>query len=298
VKKLSLLFFVIGSGCIQTDIITIQQDFIFQNVYYNQATFHPGTASLNPDHFFARALFAWDLNGVIFDNDDSWLNGVKKMWNDGYSIREIYTIFSKALTLLEEKKRLKKLGDPRGYVWDALLTHVEQSDPDFVKILRKFTIKANTLNYTTVTLLRELADRGHTNVVLSNMGMNVLETQMIFLESQLLENEDLTRTQQDLIRFALTFLANHEHNTIAGPHNGWLHKPKPLVYTTNLSCNQLLNASDGSILFRLKVFIDDKLENILAALENGFDIGIVYKNPVQLQKTLASLSHGRFCHTY
>lgn len=293
-RKLSILLLVISYGYALEGSAVIRQHYLFQNVQYNEKTFNPALAEAQPDRIFAHALFAWDLNGVVFDNDDSWLNGVKRMWNEGYSLREIYTTFSKTLALLEEKKRLKKLGDPRGYVWDALLTHVEQTDPDFVKILRSFTTKANSLNYKTAALLRELTHRGHTNVVLSNMGMNVLATQITFLKKQLHENDDLTPVQCDLLRFALDFLTNDENNVIAGPHNGWIHKPKPLIYTTSLSCNQLLDESNTPF-FRLKLFIDDKLENIMAALENGFDIGILYNDPVSLRKTLSALSYGRFC---
>jgi len=256
-----------------------------ENVWYNSTSFQP-----NDSHTFRGTFFAWDVNGVILINDKSWLNGMGRMYNEQYSWSEIYSALSKTWGLWQEKKRLKKLGDPRGYVWDALLYEVEQTDPDFIKMLRHFTVKANSLNYQVAALLQELARDGHHHVIISNIGAFVLAEQIRFFKEQLDTGSTLSLDQQQLMSFTLWILSNHTNNVISGPENGWGFKPQPLLYQLSLERNPHAHE-------RLKIFIDDKPKNIIAALQNGFDVGILYQDAYQLRQALAELSHGRLCIT-
>ena len=271
----------------------------FPNVYYNikkfpQGLFDKAGKTLVPEHRLSRVLLSWDLNGVIFRKKYSITANLyqiavteKRGWT--YAFRMLAS-FGK---LWNYKRKLKKLHDPRGYVWDAMFKTLETSSvgKEFADLLRRFSQQANHLDYDMIALLQELSANGHTNAVLSNMGEGLVQVNVHFLRRQL-EKGILTPEQQAATQFAITFLTNKGRNVIASEENNWLHKPMQKSYATCLVKN--FDDQDG-----LTIFFDDKFSNIEAALADGlFDVAVYFngshdKGCKRLRKFLGHVSNGR-----
>lgn len=276
----------------------------FPNVYYNikkfpQGLFDKTGKTLVPEYCLSHVLLSWDLNGVIFKKKYSITANLyqiavteKRGWSYAF---KMLASFGK---LWNYKRKLKKLHDPRGYVWDAMFKTLETSPAgkEFADLLRRFSQQANHLDYDMIALLQELSRNGHTNVVLSNMGEGLVQVNVNFLHRQL-EKGILRPEQQTATQFAITFLTNKGRNVIASEENNWLHKPMQKSYETCLMKNR--EYYQYPVARNLTIFFDDKFSNIEAALADGlFDIAVYYnsshdKGCKKLRKFLERVSNGR-----
>jgi hypothetical protein len=291
-KLLFLLLSTFSLTALQTQKSTIKQDESFPNVYYNASKFPEGLpCSGNLTLCFRQVLVAWDLNGVIFKKEYSIpANLYQLAVTDGYGWVYTFKIVASFGKLWRYKTQLQKQGDPRGHVWDAMFETLETSDEGkkVAELLRRFSQQANVVNCETIAILQELAEHGHHNVVLSNMGTGLVHLQVNLLK-RTLENDTMTAQQIHSTQFVLQFLTNPEHNVIASPENNWLHKPMRESYATCLQKNQLPHNQRT-----LTIFIDDKKRNIAPALANGlFDIAVLFTTAKDLRTFLDTLGNGK-----
>lgn len=220
-----------------------------------------------------QACFAWDLNDVLFEKQIK-PSALFKHIHREVGISKTPKLAWKIFKLWKKKKKLKKEGKPEGSSWDGLFTLYGQNDPKTVAFFRGFVRKINSLDSRMVKLMRQLSNNGHTHGVLSNMGQNMLNVQIDHLKS-------IPTKDHGLKVFFLDFLHDDKHNVIASPENNWLTKPNPNMYRLFLEKNK----ERGQI----TIFIDDKLKNVQAAVNSGFDVGIHYptgSKSAQLEKLL------------
>ena len=273
----------------QKTLSEIVQDSYKPALFYNTETFPEGIfdTSDNPSFsgkVFPHASLAWDLNNVVFSTT---ANTPKALWNlyQKYGLLKTMAFYQEVMKVISKKSAYKKAGDPRGFVWNALFYDIQNDE--FRKILFETTIEANTLHKPIIDLLKDLTLNLHQNIVLSNMGQDILNLQIDRLEKQLTEplsSNDLSSKQVDTF-FILNFLKN-PLNTVASQENGWLHKPDKASYETCLTKIKENKDTQNN----LTIFIDDKRENVEAAVQNGlFDIAILYSNPEDLRDIFESL---------
>ncbi len=287
--------FVVGCsmlivGPAQATQSPVGQDPVFTNLYFNKNVFKNGLFNEQrvcqvPAERLPESLIAWDLNGVVFQKEYSLTDNIAELIAaQGYleTARLLYT-FGK---LYAYKLYLKSQNDPRGFVWDAIFSSLETSEAGKkdAQTLRYFAQKANHLDFAIVGLLKELKDRGHSSVVLSNMGQKLADAQVELLEAHIAtlteDSEEKTASQS-----ALEFLTQSS-NVIASQENGWLHKPDRASYQTCLDKNPATHNSD-----HITIFIDDKKRNIDAAVADGlFDIAISYQNADNLKAIFVALA--------
>lgn len=223
-----------------------------------------------------RACFGWDLNSVIFKKEIKICKLLRYSYKKN-GIRGTIKGFFTFGKLWLKKKKLKKQGNPKGFVWDAMFTDMAKNDPQTASQIREFAQIANVLDLEMVTLMQQLSKSGHSHAILSNMGQGLLDTQV-----QLLQNRKIDPTTHSYI---LNFLQDHKHKVISSETNGWMHKPDLKPYQAWL----LKNKKHGQI----TVFIDDKLENVLAAINNGFDVAIHYKEGTMRPTNLNNILHNK-----
>ncbi len=296
-----ILGILLGTGCsflalqsVEQMQLPVKQDAVFQNLYYNETVFKDGlfnesrTSLISAKHI-PETLIAWDLNGVVLEKRLSTLKDTfqELFSTEGYA--KSINLFYLLGKLFVYKNYLLLNKDPRGHVWDALFTTLETSIPgqEQAKLLRYIIQKSNFLNFQTVTLLQELQQQGFQNVVLSNMGQYMANTQINLLQKQ---KDALPEdaTQHADFDFILNFL-QQPTNLIPSTENHWLHKPDRGMYQTCLDLNPAINNPE-----RLKIFIDDKLSNVTAALADGlFDIAIFYQDTNNLRTILTALTASR-----
>ncbi len=221
-----------------------------------------------------KACCGWDLNSVVFKKEVKICKMIRYSYKKNGVRRTAKGLF-KFGKLWRKKKKLKRQGNPKGFVWDAMFTDMALKDPKTAGLIREFAQIANVLDLEMVSLMQRLSNHGHCHAVLSNMGQGLLDTQVKLLQAQQSKNPVA-------YNYILTFLQDHEHKIIASEANGWMHKPNMPIYQAWL----LKNKKRGQI----TIFIDDKLENVLAAVKYGFDVAIHYKKgmrPADLEKILS-----------
>lgn len=269
----------------------IKSDSQFINVYYNTNTFKDGLfdenrLSLIPEDRIPETLIAWDLNGVVFENRMSTVPGNLRDFFTTNGYLKGITIFYILGKSFAYKNYLILNNDPRGHIWDAIFTSLETSIPgkETATLLRTFIQKTNYLNHATVDLLQELEEQGHINVVLSNMGKYMANTQIGLLEKQKAALPE-DAPEHDHYDYILKFLTQPT-NVIPSTENNWLHKPDYVCYQV---CLELNTSKENPK--RLTIFIDDKLSNVTAAVADGlFDIAIFFNGVDNLRTILKALT--------
>jgi hypothetical protein len=224
-----------------------------------------------------QVCFGWDLNSVVFEKKVricKMLSYARKKKGTKKTIKALY----KFLKLRKLKKKLKKQKNPHGFAWDAMLSRLAKKDPKTADFLRDFIQKANILDVRMVNLMQRLSHHGHVHGVLSNMGQGLLDAQIEHLKEKQAKKPTVSK-------FVLNFLQDHDHKVIADQKNNWMQKPDGRMYKTFLDKNAERRKD------KITIFIDDKLENVQGAIENGFDIGIHYpkgSTSRQLEEILAN----------
>jgi hypothetical protein len=102
--------------------------------------------------------------------------------------------------------------------------------------------------------------------VLSNMGDQLLYLQAKNLQEKI-ESSTLDPHEQAASEFLHTIITDRDHNAVASTLTGNPHKPAAAIYHLFLQRNPH---------HHLTILVDDKLENIEAAVAQGF-IGIFCK---------------------
>ncbi len=286
-KKIVLLLLVFGySSSLPSKVM---QDTRIPAVFYNDTRFKAGIFG---DKFypefsgktktFTHAFIAWDLNKVVFTNPNN--AAIVKKFTNTHGLKKTAGLWYTFMTLWNKKNYYKIIGDPRGFVWNAMFNEI--NDTETRKFLFEATREANTIDPGIIDLMKELTLHGHTNVVLSNMGQDTVNYQISYFEKKqkTLEDElnfcgtyrieELPAVWYDYANtlFIINFLKN-PHNVVASKENNWLHKPDKNSYQECINKNPKSRRKGC-----LKIFIDDKKENVIAAVENDFfDIAILYK---------------------
>jgi len=278
--------------------MTVAQDQEEPTVFYNSSSIPEGIfkdgQSVIAAEKLAHTVTAWDLNGVVFDKKYSILENYRHTF-EKYGIGKTMYLTGLFGVIFAKKIYYKYMKYAEGFVWDAMFQ--EASDEQTYSILRELALKSNNPDQVTATILQELHRGGHDNVVLSNMGQGLLDAQLAHFVKKIetvtekLANPDLSEDQRKnllyqkkTLEYLQTFLTQ-KRNVVASKENGWLHKPDRESYQTCL--NNLANVQPPHT---LKIFIDDKIRNITAALEDGlFDIAILFTSPEELRRILHKL---------
>lgn len=277
---------------------TVIQDQEEPTIFYNRTTipegiFKDGQSIIAPERL-ARTVTAWDLNGVVFDKKYSILENYRHTIAK-YGISKTMYLTGLFGVIFAKKMYYKYMQYAEGFVWDAMFK--EATDEQTYTILRELALKSNNPDQVTATILQELHHGGHDNVVLSNMGQGLLDAQLAHLTKKI---EAITQRLTDLelsedkrkkllyekatLEYLTTFLTQ-KRNVVASKENGWLHKPDRESYQTCLD-----NLADIQPPHTLRIFIDDKMRNITAALKDGlFDIAILFSSPEELRRILHKL---------
>ncbi len=121
------------------------------------------------------------------------------------------------------------------------------------------------------TLLIELKQKGCSHVILSNMGSSIWD----ICVQKIIPNNFL----QLLDLPGCTLAQPMKNGNFYGP---WYEKPHNAIYSLFFQKNKKYTNS-------IKIFVDDTVENVRAAVANGFDVGIVHKNKEQVRNDLKLL---------
>ena len=258
--------------------VCYRQDPEFSNLYYKrEMTLQEAREEKN------NCLLGIDMNGVLFDKNKKAIPAIMQMIVKKKGFIYAGKLLFASRTLNSERTIINKEGKKIKLCWDAVLSkHENPNDPlqPYVEDMRMATTKVNKLNIDMAHLLYMLHEHGHHNYVFSNMGCNVLAT----LTNNLEKNQpSLDELSQDQFSYLIKFLKERSHSFISSQKNNWITKPDPATYKSFLNKNK--NHKNG------RIFIDDKRENVIAALENGFDFAIVYKNPKDLERILFEILH-------
>ncbi len=228
------------------------------------------------------ALVAFDLNGVVFNKNMSlvpqFINEVRKKRGFLYTMN----LAMAGKKLNGERTFINSEGKKEKTCFDAILTrHDCPNDPfqEYIADLRMAVTTINKLNIPMVKLLYELHHAGHHNYIISNIGKNVL-SEMV---KKIANNKFFNLLSHDQHSYLINFLKNKDHSFVSGPENDWITKPNSKTYTIFLEKNNKRKKN--------RIFIDDKKENVIAAIENGFDFGIVYKDLKNLEDILFNVLH-------
>lgn len=238
----------------------------------------------------SSCLFAWDLNDVLLEMD--WpLMLLGKFLKFIVSHGLIYTIivvsdYYRSYHVAKQLKLSARAADK-----NSLLLHrayrlvAQETFPDnqqeaqaLVSRLEWLYPEMYHLDHGVAAIVQALEKKGVQNVVCTNMGDSWLAKQIQTFE----EAEHGSRTVQEIkdYEWAIGFLKK-EHNFTPSVATSWIGKPDPKAYQL------LLAKNPGS--YGLRIFVDDQKANVEAAVQNGFDLGIVFKNAQSLKATLRDL---------
>jgi hypothetical protein len=211
-----------------------------------------------------------DANGVMFDQDES-MGTRLRLFNKLASERGWgYATWAatKGLAVKSLKKKLQATGDAKGYCADAIFMDMaeEANDPYLLAALRAATLEVVTPNSEVAHMLRILNDHNIHVRLLSNMGDQLLYLQAKNLKAKI-DSGTLNAQEQAASEFFYTIISDREHNTVASTLTGNPHKPAAAIYQLFLKRNPHAH---------ITILVDDKLENIEAAVAHGF-IGIFCK---------------------
>ncbi len=237
-----------------------------------------------------KSFFAWDLNDVLLKPISFkalMYKFLKFVWSRGF----LYTVivFSDYYRAFHMAKQLKL--SARASDKNALLLHRayrivardvfpnnQQAAEDVVSRLEWLYPEMYHLDHAVATIVQGLEKQGIKNVVCTNMGDSWLSKQIQLFE----EDKHETRSFQEIkdYQWAIRFL-KQEKNFTPSVANYWIGKPDSKAY------QQLLENNPGP--YRLRIFVDDQPINVEAAVRNGFDLGILFKDSESFQKTLKKL---------
>lgn len=244
--------------------VNVQND---GNIFYDANKYPNGIVGIG-DH--KSIQMAMDANGVMFDQDESTGTRLRLFKQLASEKGLSYALWAakKGLAVKSEKKRLQKAGNDHGYCSDAIFMDMaeEANDPYLLTALRAATLEVVTPNLEVAHLLKVLGDHNIHVRVLSNMGDQLLYLQAKNLKAKI-DSGTLNPQEQAASEFFYTIISDREHNAVASTLTGNPHKPAAAIYELFLRKNPH---------HHLTILVDDKLENIEAAVAHGF-IGIFCK---------------------
>lgn len=249
-------------------------------IFYDATTYKEGIVGKAQG---GKLQLAMDLNGVMFDQDESIGTQLRLMRELWYKKGTFYTLWAakQGFSIPFLKKRLQAQGQAIGYCSDAIMHMITEqaNDPELLDFLHNAVLEVVTPNIEVASLLRNIKQKGHHVAVLSNMGNGLLKLQMERLkakiDSGLLNPAELQASQ------TLHDIASDETcNVVADSVTGKWHKPSHESYQRFLELN-----TNSQI---MTVLVDDKLDNIIGAVENGF-VGIFCKKGKAAEALKAAL---------
>jgi hypothetical protein len=243
-----------------------------------------GSSYVNDQVKTKKICFAWDLNNVVFTK----VFGAKQFMKAAFAKFGVVPGLIGLKNLLAVKKEINSKRRKEGLgplAWEHLMYHLLRTcDPakeDQARFVQACIEGPDTVDLGVAALIQELDDAGHTKAVLSNMWESNIMVQIDMLHTYIgqLEERSIERV---MLQSVLDMLADIEHRTIPTLENNWVHKTEKEVYQLFL----IKNKKDDHT---LTVFIDDNRANVQAAVEHGFDIGIVFTNAKKLRLVLTKL---------
>lgn len=196
-------------------------------------------------------------NHIIFAWD---LNDVIFYVNYTYIVK--HPVMALKLGKIHKKQKKQKISSAGCHLFEAAIKEVKPKK--FQKYIDA-TARITQPDQGMIDLMQRLKDKGCQHTILSNIGKDVWISKQNILD--------------DHVR---SLFESYERHMLAQQKDdcSWICKPNANMYQEYLK----KQPKDAII-----IFIDDKLENIHAALENGITIGILFQSKEQLEKDLALL---------
>jgi|GEM_PF-3497074 len=285
-KTLAFLSLTILSSSLQAAEaaqVNVQQD---GNIFYDANKYPNGVNGIAT----CPLQMAMDANGVMFDQDETLstrlrlagnLRTKKAAYYGGGLLAQVKAttyvawVMKKGLEVKAMKKSLQKAGDNRGYCSDAVFLMMSEQKgtygPELLQVLRDSALEVVTPNLGVAHMLKKLHEAGHHVAILSNMGNSLLELQTAELHKKI-KSDTLNAKELEASKFLYTILSDKDHNVVANSITGIPHKPDDAIYQEFLRANRREKTPDNQV----TVLVDDKLENIEAAVKNGY-VGIFCK---------------------
>ncbi len=292
-RVLLVLLTLVSTHYVQSAVV---QDPTYPTISYNRASFPEGL--FDKDGFSKLAteecLVTFDINDVIFLRDYSvvWTEIKRIMKKQGF--RYGVKVAAQLLKTTLYKGYLnylytKQVHDPRAKVWDYYLESLLEKartpqEKEHILLMRVIIQKLNIINTPVIGMVQELQQQGHKTVALTNMGSKFLAVQLKLLKEKLTA-PNISEVKAARISTVMELLADPS-STRPCPENNWCYKPQPEMYQLFFDKNK---EHSGHF-----IFIDDSEENLTAALENGFHIGIKFTSAEELEEALQALGLLRY----
>lgn len=283
------------TACIGQDIYSPAVFYNLETACLQKGVFDNSGKSLINSEDLSNVFIAWDLNDVVFNPDEKPLKVLSYVYNK-YGFLNTCRAASTFIRVIQKKQAYKAANDPRGFVWSAVLKEVE--DPVMKELVFDVVSYVNRTNFVVVGLIDALNKCQCKNIVLSNIGRDCLDVKVKDIQTEIdmlkAAEKSSAFSQQDQknpnnlgLNITLLEFLTDPLTTTACQENNWLHKPEPQIYKECLEKIVGLENSDS-----LKIFIDDKEKNVKVAIENGFDIAIVFTSDTELYDTFYRLFKG------
>lgn len=223
-----------------------------------------------------KAVIAWDLNNVVFTKKIGAREFISNAISH-YGYTKGIKLMLELITLKKRVNAMRKKHMLESLDWEQLTYYLLRSKKEKYQTLATFiqdcVYGVDSLDIKVGKLMHTMRVQGYKQVVLSNMWKeNILLQVDIILQKRNEEKDDM-----HIYDSVHQILSCTDNWYIPQQSNNWTHKPERNAYQL---CLEKYDAETISI------FIDDKEMNVKAAVEHGFSIGIVYKNPQQLYKDL------------
>ena len=266
-----------------------EHSFFYNKIRFPEGIIDKGSVSALSSEQHASLLCAWDLHGVVLRTQYGWAYFVLAKMAAIVKHKGILAFMGVVKECTDAAKLLREMQKKQGVKETGLesLYHLfgEKEFPKnpeitstMLKNLQATYARLACLDKGVIAALDRLTERGCEHVICSNMSLG--EAQAIKV---ILAREEAKSSSEKLKKMYASagLLFSKKNNFFVSTAGYLVKKPARRAYA------QLLEKNPGPHL--LRIFIDDRPENIRAAVKHGFDIGILFTTQKQLVRTLKRL---------
>ena len=266
-----------------------EHSFFYNKVRFPEGVIDAAGASVISSTYHVSSLFAWDLHGVILRTEYEWAYFVLAKMAAVIKHKGFFSFMGLIKECTDAAKNLRKMQKQQGVKETRIeaLYHLfgEKEFPENPKItltmlkhLQALYARLQCLDKRVIALVDRLTEKGCEHVICSNMSLGEAKSIKVILVR---EEAKACSEKIKKIYTSAGLLFSKKNNFFVSTAGYLVKKPDGQVYA------QLLEKNPGP--HRLRIFIDDRPENIRAAVTHGFDIGILFSSEKQLVRILKRL---------